>query len=196
MATFNFELLDLPPEAEKLRGEVREFLRETVGDGAPHKRERTWGGHDREFSLKVGARGWIGMLWPKKYGGHERSALERYVVLEEMLAAGAPVGAHWVADRQSGPLLMRFSPDGLAPRYVPRIVRGEAFFCIGMSEPDSGSDLASIRTRAVRSADGWVINGRKVWTSRAHQAHYMIVLVRTGERGETRHAGLSQLLLT
>ena len=112
-----------------------------------------------------------------------------------MLAAGAPVGAHWVADRQSGPLLMRFSPDVLAPRYVPRIVRGEAFFCIGMSEPDSGSDLASIRTKAERSGNGWVINGRKVWTSRAHHAHFMIVLVRTGERGENRHSGLSQLLL-
>jgi acyl-CoA dehydrogenase len=135
------------------------------------------------------------MTWPKRYGGHERSSLERYVVLEEMLAAGAPVGAHWVADRQSGPLLMRFSPDVLAPRIVPQIARGEAFFCIGMSEPDSGSDLASIRTKAVHTADGWLTNGRKVWTSRAHQAHYMIVLVRTGDRGDTRHAGLSQLLL-
>ena len=143
MATFNFELLDLPPEAEKLRGEVREFLRETVGEGAPHKRERTWGGHDREFSLKVGARGWIGMLWPKKYGGHERSALERYVVLEEMLAAGAPVSAHWVADRQSGPLLLRFGTEEQRQRFLPRIARGELAFAIGMSEPDSGSDLAS-----------------------------------------------------
>ena len=143
----------------------------------------------------MAARGWIGMTWPKRYGGGERSSLERYVVLEEMLAAGAPVGAHWVADRQSGPLLMRYSPDVLAPRYVPQIVRGEAFFCIGMSEPDSGSDLASIRSKATRTADGWLINGRKVWTSRAHTAHYMIVLVRTGERSDNRHAGLSQLLL-
>jgi acyl-CoA dehydrogenase len=185
----------LPPECEALRREVREFLAEAMAGVPVARRVRNWSGANPEFSRKMAARGWIGMTWPKRYGGHERSPLERYVVLEEMLAAGAPVGAHWVADRQSGPLLMRFSPDALAPRIVPKIVRGEAFFCIGMSEPDSGSDLASIRTRAVRTRDGWLINGRKVWTSRAHQADYMIVLVRTGERGEDRHAGLSQLLL-
>jgi len=185
----------LPPECEALRQEVRAFLAEAMAGVPVARRVRNWSGANPEFSRKMAARGWIGMTWPKRYGGHERSPLERYVVLEEMLAAGAPVGAHWVADRQSGPLLMRFSPDALAPRIVPKIVRGEAFFCIGMSEPDSGSDLASIRTRAVRTRDGWLINGRKVWTSRAHQADYMIVLVRTGERGEDRHAGLSQLLL-
>jgi acyl-CoA dehydrogenase len=185
----------LPPECEALRAEVREFLAQAMADVPVARRVRNWSGANAEFTRQVAARGWIGMTWPKRYGGHERSSLERYVVLEEMLAAGAPVGAHWVADRQSGPLLMRFSPDVLAPRIVPQIVRGEAFFCIGMSEPDSGSDLASIRTKAVRTHDGWRINGRKVWTSRAHQAHYMIVLVRTGERGDDRHAGLSQLLL-
>jgi acyl-CoA dehydrogenase len=185
----------LPPECEALRAEVRAFLAEQMAGMPVAKRVRNWSGANPAFTRAMAARGWIGMTWPKRYGGHERSSLERYVVLEEMLAAGAPVGAHWVADRQSGPLLMRFSPDVLAPRYVPRIVRGEAFFCIGMSEPDAGSDLASIRTRAVRSGDGWVINGRKVWTSRAHHAHHMIVLVRTGERGANRHAGLSQLLL-
>ncbi len=185
----------LPPECEALRAEVRAFLAEQMAGMPVAKRVRNWSGSNPAFTRAMAERGWIGMTWPRRYGGHERSSLERYVVLEEMLAAGAPVGAHWVADRQSGPLLMRFSPDVLAPRYVPRIVRGEAYFCIGMSEPDSGSDLASIRTRAVRSSDGWVINGRKVWTSRAHHAHHMIVLVRTGERGENRHAGLSQLLL-
>ncbi|HEY6355316.1 MAG TPA: acyl-CoA dehydrogenase family protein [Burkholderiaceae bacterium] len=185
----------LPPECEALRAQVRAFLADAMAEVPVAKRVRNWAGSNPEFTRKMAARGWIGMTWPKRYGGGERSSLERYVVLEEMLAAGAPVGAHWVADRQSGPLLIRFSPDVLAPRYVPRIVRGEAFFCIGMSEPDSGSDLASIRTKAVRTAQGWLINGRKVWTSRAHQAHCMIVLVRTGERGENRHAGLSQLLL-
>jgi len=185
----------LPAECEALRTEVRAFLAEQMAGMPVAKRVRNWSGSNPEFTRAMAARGWIGMTWPKRYGGHERSSLERYVVLEEMLAAGAPVGAHWVADRQSGPLLMRFSPDVLAPRYVPRIVRGEAYFCIGMSEPDSGSDLASIRTKAVATADGWVINGRKVWTSRAHHAHHMIVLVRTGDRGENKHAGLSQLLL-
>jgi acyl-CoA dehydrogenase len=185
----------LPPACEALRAEVRAFLVDALAEVPAAKRVRNWSGSSPEFTRKMAQRGWIGMTWPRRYGGHERSSLERYVVLEEMLAAGAPVGAHWVADRQSGPLLMRFSPDVLAPRLVPKIVRGEAFFCIGMSEPDSGSDLASIRTKAARTPDGWVINGRKVWTSRAHHAHYMIALVRTGERGENRHAGLSQLLL-
>ena len=185
----------LPPECETLRAEVRGFLVEHLADVPVAQRVRNWAGSNPDFTRAMAARRWIGMTWPNRYGGHERSSLERYVVLEEMLAAGAPVGAHWVADRQSGPLLMRFSPDVLAPRYVPRIVRGEAFFCIGMSEPDAGSDLASIRTKAVRTNDGWVVNGRKVWTSRAHRAHYMIVLVRTGQREQDRHAGLSQLLL-
>jgi len=125
----------LPPECEALRGEVRAFLAEAMADVPVAKRVRNWSGSNPEFTRKMAARGWIGMTWPKRYGGHERSSLERYVVLEEMLAAGAPVGAHWVADRQSGPLLMRYSPDVLAPRYVPQIVRGEAYFCIGMSEP-------------------------------------------------------------
>src|SRR5688500_20359762 len=109
--TFRFALRDLPPEAESLRKEVREFLRETMDGPVPMQREKTWGGFDREFSKKVGARGWIGMTWPKKYGGHERTFLERYGVLEEMLAAGAPVSAHWVADRQSGPLPLRFGTE-------------------------------------------------------------------------------------
>ena len=185
----------LPPECETLRADVRAFLAEALVDYPASKRVRNWSGADIEFSKKLGARGWIGMTWPKRYGGHERSPLERYVVMEELLAAGAPVASHWIAERQSALLLMRLSPALLAPRIVPAIARGEVSFCIGMSEPDSGSDLASVRTRAVRGDAGWVINGRKVWTSGAHRAHYMIALVRTGTQGETRHAGLSQLLV-
>jgi acyl-CoA dehydrogenase len=185
----------LPPECEALRAQVRSFLAETLSDSAPELRARTWTGFSAEFSRALGRCGWIGMTWPHRYGGGERSMLERYVVLEELLAAGAPVAAHWIADRQSGPLLMRYSPDVLAPELLPRIARGECFFCIGMSEPDSGSDLASIRTRAVRDGDAWVINGRKVWTSGAHRAHYMIALVRTAPPGSERHAGMSQFLV-
>ena len=185
----------LPPECEALRAEVRAFLAQAMPAIPPLRRNRNWSGADADFSRQLGQRGWIGMTWPKRYGGHERSMLERYVVLEELLAAGAPVAAHWIADRQSAPLLMRYAPDTLAPRIVPRIARGEAFFCIGMSEPDSGSDLASIRSRAEPCTDGWLINGRKVWTSGAHRAHYMIVLVRTGEKSANRHGGMSQFLV-
>ena len=185
----------LPPECETLRAEVRTFLVTALRDFPAELRVRNWTGADPAFSRALGARGWIGMTWPKRYGGQERSALERYVVLEELLACGAPVAAHWIAERQSALLLMRLSPEVLAPRIVPGIARGETCFCIGMSEPDTGSDLASLRTRAVRTEAGWVINGRKVWTSGAHRAHYMIALVRTGTQGEQRQAGLSQLLV-
>ncbi len=195
MQVLNIQPGELPPECETLRQEVREFLAEHLADYPVAKRVHNWTGADPEFSRLLGQRGWIGMTWPKAYGGHERTSLERYVVLEELLAAGAPVSAHWIADRQSGPLLMRFSPDVLAPRVVPQIARGEAFFCIGMSEPDSGSDLASIRSKATLTSKGWLINGRKVWTSGAHIAHYMIALLRTGEKSENRHGGMSQFLI-
>jgi alkylation response protein AidB-like acyl-CoA dehydrogenase len=195
MATFHFELLELPSEAEALRTEVREFLRKTLGDRPPHKRARSWGGFDRQFSQQVGARGWIGLTWPKQYGGHERSALERYVVLEEMLAAGAPVSAHWIGDRQSGPLLLRFGTEEQRQRFLPRIARGELAFAIGMSEPDSGSDLASIRTRAEKISGGYRVNGTKVWTSNAHLSDYMIALFRTTVVPDKKHEGLSQFLV-
>ena len=195
MPTFHFELGELPPAAEALRAEVREFLRAELHEHTPAQRARYWGGFDREFSRKMGARGWIGMTWPTRYGGHERSALERYVVLEETLAAGAPVSAHWVADRQSGPLLLRFGTEAQRQRFLPAIARGELAFAIGMSEPDSGSDLASIRTRAERVAGGYRVNGTKVWTSNAHISDYMIALFRTQHDAAKKHEGLTQFLV-
>ncbi|MGE0385253.1 MAG: acyl-CoA dehydrogenase family protein [Gammaproteobacteria bacterium] len=185
----------LPPECEALRGQVREFLRAELPDYPPRLRAVSWSGFSPEFSRKLGARGWIGMTWPKKYGGHERSYLERYVVLEELLAAGAPCGAHWTVDRQSGPLLLKFGTEEQRQRLLPAAARGELVFCIGMSEPDSGSDLASTRSRAERVEGGWRVNGRKIWTSKANKAHYMIALLRTAKVENDRHAGLSQFLV-
>lgn len=135
------------------------------------------------------------MTWPRQYGGHERSALERYVVLEELLAVGAPVGSHWIADRQQGPLILRVGTEAQKQRYLPRIASGDISFCIGLSEPDSGSDLASIRTRADRSGHGWKINGRKIWTTNAHLSEYMVALVRTGASPADRQVGLSQFII-
>jgi len=195
MATFNFELRELPPEAESLRQEVREFLRTELPRLSPDERPRTWGGHSPAFSKKLAARGWIGMTWPKQYGGHERSFLDRYVVLEETLAAGAPVSAHWVADRQSGPLLLRFGTEEQRERFLPPITRGELSFAIGMSEPDSGSDLASIRTRAEKVPGGYKVNGTKIWTSNAHLSDYAIALFRTQVVPDKKHEGLSQFLV-
>jgi acyl-CoA dehydrogenase len=178
-----------------LRAEVRAFLGDAMRDVPARVRARNWSGSDRAFSRKLGERGWIGMRWPKQYGGHERSALERYVVLEELLAAGAPVGSHWVADRQSGPLLLRLASEETKLDILPRIARGELRFCIGMSEPDSGSDLASVRCRATQTGDGWRVNGTKIWTSGAHEADYMIALLRTDGAPGDRHSGLSQFLI-
>ncbi len=184
------------PDTEKLRQEVRVFLATELRDRTAHQRAASWSGDDPAFSRKMGARGWIGMMWPKAYGGHERSAFERYVVLEEMLAAGAPVGFHWIADRQSGPNILRNGTEAQRQSILPRIAAGECCFCIGMSEPDSGSDLAAARTRAQHVQGGWLVNGTKVWTTNAHQADYMILFCRTGAKtDDDRHAGASQFLV-
>lgn len=190
-----FPLGRLPPAAETLRGEVRAFIDELRADGTLPRPRRAGLGFSREVSRRLGARGWIGLTWPKRYGGGERSALERYVITEELLAASVPVGAHWIADRQSGPVLLRFGTEAQRERYLPPITRGELFFCIGLSEPDSGSDLASLRTRAERVPGGWRLNGRKIWTTNAHRVSHMIVLTRTGRDEKDRHAGLSQFIL-
>lgn len=185
----------LPPSVAELRTGVRAFLDAELAGTNAVERSDSWMGFDAAFSRKLGARGWIGMTWPKQYGGHERSALERYVVLEELLAAGAPVAAHWIADRQSGPLLLRFGTGAQRTAILPRIAAGEMTFCIGMSEPEVGSDLAAVRARAEATADGWVLNGSKIWTTFAHRAHFMIGLFRTTGTPADRHRGLSQFLI-
>lgn len=195
MHNFRFPPPPHSPAAETLRGEVRDFLAEALRDRSALARSDSWNGHDAAFSRALGARGWIAMTWPKAYGGHERSAFERYVVIEEMLAAGAPVAAHWIADRQSGPLLLKFGTEEQRQAILPRIARGECYFCIGMSEPNSGSDLASVRTRAVPVDGGYRINGTKLWTTNAQNCHYMILFCRTSGGTEDRQAGTSQLLI-
>ena len=197
MAGLRFDLRDTPPEAEALRTELRGFLAEAGKDWPPMVRAYSWMGFDRDFSREVGKRGWIGMTWPKAYGGGERTALDRYVVLEEMLAVGAPVGAHWIGDRQSGPLILRLGTEEQRREFLPRIVSGDLAFAIGLSEPDSGSDLASLRTKAEKVPGGWKINGRKVWTTNAHRCDFMIALLRTAPAPDpkARHQGLSQFLV-
>lgn len=196
IGTMRFPEVELPAGIEGLRAEVRGFIRDEIAEGNFTPRCDTWlSSHSPEFSKKLGARGWLGMTWPKQYGGHERSALDRYVVNEELLAAGAPVAAHWIADRQTGPTLLRFGTPEQCSRFLPAIAGGERYFAIGMSEPDSGSDLASIRTSARRIDGGWKVTGTKVWTSGAHRAHYSIVLCRTAPPGDDRHAGMSQFIV-
>ena len=190
--SLNIPFCSLGAEHETLRNAVREFLRQTLPLHRTSQPE-TFSAFDPEFSKKLGARGWIGMTLPKKYGGHERSYLERYVVIEELIAAEAPVLAHWIADRQSGPQILRYGTEAMRTTLLPAIARGELYIAIGMSEPDAGSDLAAIRTRGERVDGGWLINGRKIWNT-AHHAHMMIALVRTEKAGDQRHGGMSQFL--
>lgn len=193
----NFDPLRLPPETRALREEVRAFIAEEVAAGTFQPAKGLDGeSFNREFSRKVGARGWIGMTWPKKYGGHERSFLDRYVVTEEFRAVTAPTWAHFVADRQSGPVIMKYAPEELKLEILPGICKGELAFCIGMSEPGSGSDLFAASSKAERVNDGWKLNGTKIWTSNAHQSDYMIGLFRTSPATkENRRHGLTQFLI-
>lgn len=183
-------------DVKALQEQVRAFLARELADRSSAERAESWNAHDAAFSRKLGAQGWIGMTWPKAYGGGGRTMAERYVVIEELLAAGAPVMAHWVADRQSGALLLRYGNEAQKREILPKIVSGECYFCIGMSEPDAGSDLAAVRCRARKVPGGYTISGTKLWTSNAHRSHYMILLCRTAPlESEARHAGLSQFLI-
>jgi len=192
--TFTIKPFEMPAEAAALRERVRSIIREHVPPGNIARRANCWQVNDPAFSQELGKAGLIGMTWPKEYGGHERTALERYIVLEELLAAGAPVGAHWIADRQTAPLLLRYGNEEQRRRWVPGIAAGEVFGCIGLSEPNAGSDLAAVRSSARRDGDEWVLGGQKIWTTNAHIAHIMIGLFRSVE-GSERNAGLSQFLI-
>ncbi len=185
----------IPDIDEALRPRIREFIAERIDRYPAAQRTRTWMGFDEGFSTEMGRNGWIGLSFPTRYGGQGRGPFARYVVVEELLSAGAPVSAHWIAERQSGPLLLKYGSETQRQRYLPAICRGEAFFGIGMSEPDSGSDLASVRTRARRGDGGWIVDGRKIWTTNAHRSHYLIALLRTSGVPEDRHKGLSQIII-
>lgn len=184
---------DWSPELQALREEAEAFAREVTA--GLDVREDSWiVGYDREVSAELGRRGWLGMTWPKRYGGHERSPLERFVVTEALIAAGAPIAASWFTDRQMGPSLLAFGTEEQKQRFLPAMVRGEANWCIGMSEPDNGSDLAHLRTRAERDGDEFVVTGTKVWTSFAATADWMYLICRT-DPDAPAHKGLSELVV-
>src|ERR1700709_958919 len=152
-----FDQIRLPPECETLRREVRAFLREEIAAGTFDPQEPQREDSDiPAFSRRVAERGWIGRTGPKKYGGHERSFLERYVVTEEMRVANAPTRRFFVADRQSGPVLLKYAPENIKMEILPRICRGEVCFSIGMSEPNSGSDLFAAKTKATKTNGGFL----------------------------------------
>jgi acyl-CoA dehydrogenase len=196
-AHLNFDPIRLPAVCETLRAEVRAFLAEEIAAGTfdPHHPGHA-DTYNRDFSRRVGAKGWIGMTWPKHYGGHERTYLERYVVTEEFRVANAPANLHFVADRQSGPILLKYAPEHIKAAILPRICRGEVCFAIGMSEPGSGSDLFAAKTKATKVDGGWRVNGSKIWTTSAHVADFMLALFRTSPpTKENRRHGLTQYLV-
>jgi alkylation response protein AidB-like acyl-CoA dehydrogenase len=194
-ALSSLSLTAIPNEDEALRQPVREFLTDAMRSIPAHIRARSWAGYSTEFSKALAKKGWVGITLPKEYGGGGRSAFARYVLVEEFLNFGAPVGSHWIADRQSGPLILKYGTEAQRQFYIPAICKGEAFFCIGMSEPNSGSDLASIRTKAEKISTGWLLNGQKIWTTNASACQYMIALVRTSGGSDDRQKGLSQVII-
>lgn len=177
---------------QDLRSSIRSFL---AGETFVPRSDAWLTGHDLEFSRRLADAGFVGMTIPKRYGGHGRSFLERYVVIEELLAAGAPVAAHWFADRQVGPLLLRHGTEAQRMALLPKIASGRCFFSIGMSEPGAGSDLAAIRTHAEHVDGRFIVRGHKIWTSHAHRSDYMLTLCRTDPPQPSRRHGLSQLVI-
>jgi alkylation response protein AidB-like acyl-CoA dehydrogenase len=178
---------------QELRDRARKVAQEAVERHGRHN--DSWiNGYSREFSKELAAHGWIGMTWPVEHGGGGRPPIERLIVAEEMISAGAPVGATWFADRQMGPTLIAYGTDEQKRELLPRILSGETTWCIGMSEPGAGSDLASLQTRAVRDGDDFVVNGQKIWTSFAAVADYCYLICRTSTEGPP-HAGISELVV-
>ena len=197
MQRFNFPVVKPDPALEELRTELQSFLKDELEAGNYRREPECWmSSADPEFSKKMGTHGWIGLTWSSQYGGHDKSALERYIVTEETLRAGAPVGAHWIADRQHAPMLLEHGTEEQKLDILSRIAAGECYFAIGLSEPGAGSDLANVKTKAEKVDGGWKINGQKIWSSGAHICHYMVAILRTSPAdGRNRHVGLSQIMV-
>lgn len=185
------------PELADLRTSVRDFLvADRVEFGWAPSVDAWLSSWDEEFSARLGDAGFLGLTIPREYGGQGLSHLHRYVVTEELLAAGAPVAAHWIADRQVAPGLLAYGSEQQRQRLLPKIAAGRYFSAIGMSEPQAGSDLAAAAAKATRTDGGWVLSGTKVWTSGAHLAHQIVVLARTSPVDpDRRHAGFSQFIV-
>jgi alkylation response protein AidB-like acyl-CoA dehydrogenase len=191
----SFAPATLPAETEALRARARAVIDAQAAHLPPQSRVRSWTAWDEGLSRALSAAGLIGLTLPKAYGGAGLGPFHRFAVVEELLAAGAPVAAHWIGDRQSAPLIHRFGTEDQRRYWLPKIIASEVFFCIGMSEPGAGSDLAAVRTKAVRDGNGWRLSGAKLWSTWGHKADMMIALVRTDGTPEDRQKGLSQFLV-
>ena len=181
------------PEWEALRARARAVAQQGVADYG--RWSDSWiNGHSKEFSRVLAAEGFIGMTWPVAYGGGGRPGIERIIMAEEMISVGAPIAASWFADRQMGPSIYTYGTEAQKAAFLPGMLSGETSWCIGMSEPDAGSDLAALKTSADRDGDHYVLNGQKIWTSGAASAEYCYVICRTSREGPP-HRGLSELIV-
>ncbi len=181
-------------EEEAFRYDVQTFLDEALPE-QPALPEDGWIiGFDKAFSKKLGARGLIGLTWPKEFGGQGRSYIDRLILTEELLRRGAPVAAHWLADRQMGPSILHYGSPEQKANLLPGIISGDLVFCIGMSEPGAGSDLAGLQTKAEEDGDDFVLNGQKIWTSFAHLADYCYLVARTNQ-DVPKHKGISEFIV-
>ncbi len=153
-------------------------------------------GYSREVSQQLGDRGWLGTTWPTEVGGGGKSSLYRFVLAETLISAGVPVAASWFADRQIGPVLLGYGTAAQQQQFLPDILAGRSSWCIGMSEPDAGSDVAGIRTQAVRDGSDFVVNGAKVWTSFAAVADWCYLICRTNPDSTVPgHRAMSELIV-
>jgi alkylation response protein AidB-like acyl-CoA dehydrogenase len=183
----------LSPELEALRQRARDVAEAGVADFGRHN--DSWiNGYSKDFAKVMADNDWIGMGWPTEFGGHNRPPIERLIVAEEMISAGAPIAAMWFADRQMGPTLIAYGTDDQRAEFLPKMLSGESTWCIGMSEPDAGSDLAGLKTSAVRDGDHFVINGQKIWTSFGDVADYIYLIARTDASGPP-HKGISEIIV-
>jgi alkylation response protein AidB-like acyl-CoA dehydrogenase len=190
----DFEFSD---EQKCFREEIQDFLKTELQQGSFIPQQNAWiEGFSKEFSGKISKRGWIGLTWPKEYGGQERGYLDRLILVEEMLKAQAPIGFHFLADRQVGPALIRFGSEELKREFLPKIIDAEISFCLCFSEPDAGSDMVSVRTTALDEGNDYVINGQKVWTSNGHLADFGWLLAKTNlDQKLPKHKTLSEFIL-
>ena len=190
--------LTLSREDEEFRAEVRRFLDENLTQDLREAGRKTTGvfaeyAAGMRWHKILARRGWSAPTWPKEYGGTGWSATQRYIFSRECIAADAP-RIFAMGLRMVGPVIMKFGTPEQKAKYLPRIVSGDITFCQGYSEPGSGSDLASLKTRAERDGDDYVINGTKIWTTGAHVADHMFCLVRTSSEGKPQD-GISFVLI-
>ncbi len=175
-------------EQDVFRHDLRAFLqREVAAIDADD-------GHSRAFSKRLAEQGWIGLAWPREYGGQGLGPVEQMIYTEEMILHDAPRGYHFTAERQVGPSVIRHGSERQREEWLPRIVNADVSFALGLSEPGAGSDLAAVSTRAERDGDDYVVNGQKIWTSGAHRADAIWLVVRT-DPDAPKHRGISCLMV-